>query len=69
MTGAVAERGGRTLRVRARRGVVIATGGFDHDADSRSPGTGTPPAWSPRPAPSTSSPGASACPRMPSRPP
>ncbi|OLT37739.1 3-ketosteroid-delta-1-dehydrogenase [Actinomadura sp. CNU-125] len=35
VTGAVVERDGRPLRVRARRGVVIATGGFDHDAELR----------------------------------
>lgn len=29
--GAVVERDGRTLRVRADRGVVLASGGFDHD--------------------------------------
>jgi 3-oxosteroid 1-dehydrogenase len=31
ITGVRAEREGRELRVRARRGVVIATGGYDHD--------------------------------------
>ncbi|WP_396898122.1 FAD-binding protein [Mycolicibacterium sp.] len=29
--GAVVERDGRPLRIRARRGVVLASGGFDHD--------------------------------------
>lgn len=29
--GAVVERGGRQLRIGARRGVILATGGFDHD--------------------------------------
>ncbi len=29
--GAVVERGGRTERIRARRGVILAAGGFDHD--------------------------------------
>jgi succinate dehydrogenase/fumarate reductase flavoprotein subunit len=29
--GAVVERDGRALRIRARRGVIVATGGFDHD--------------------------------------
>ena len=31
VVGAVVERDGRPLRVRARRGVVLASGGFDHD--------------------------------------
>lgn len=31
VVGAVVEREGRSLRVRARRGVLLATGGFDHD--------------------------------------
>lgn len=31
VTGAVIEKDGRGIRVRARRGVVIASGGFDHD--------------------------------------
>ncbi|BBY31020.1 FAD-binding protein [Mycolicibacterium sediminis] len=31
VVGAVVEREGRTLRIRARRGVIIASGGFDHD--------------------------------------
>jgi 3-oxosteroid 1-dehydrogenase len=31
VTGAVVERGGRTVRIGARRGVVLASGGFDHD--------------------------------------
>ncbi|WP_197380287.1 FAD-binding protein [Mycolicibacterium mengxianglii] len=31
VTGAVIERNGVTQRVRARRGVIIASGGFDHD--------------------------------------
>lgn len=29
--GAVLERGGRTVQVRARNGVILAAGGFDHD--------------------------------------
>ncbi|MDV3127878.1 FAD-binding protein [Mycobacterium sp. 21AC1] len=29
--GAVVERDGRPLRIRARRGVILASGGFDHD--------------------------------------
>lgn len=33
VTGVVAERDGGMLRVRARRGVVLATGGFENDAD------------------------------------
>ncbi|GAB2843771.1 FAD-binding protein [Actinocorallia aurea] len=35
VTGAVVRRAGKDLRVRARRGVVIATGGFDHNAEMR----------------------------------
>ncbi|MFE8013904.1 FAD-binding protein [Streptomyces antibioticus] len=35
VTGAVVERDGRELRVRARRGVLLATGGFDHDTVMR----------------------------------
>ncbi|CAN5586802.1 FAD-binding protein [soil metagenome] len=31
VTGAVIERNGRTQRVGARRGVIVASGGFDHD--------------------------------------
>ena len=31
VTGAVVERDGRALRIRARRGVIVAAGGFDHD--------------------------------------
>lgn len=31
VTGAVVERDGTALRVRARRGVILASGGFDHD--------------------------------------
>lgn len=31
VVGAVVDRGGRTLRIRARRGVIVASGGFDHD--------------------------------------
>lgn len=31
VVGAVVERDGRVLRIRARRGVLLATGGFDHD--------------------------------------
>ena len=31
--GVVAERAGRPLRVRARRGVLLAAGGFDHDPE------------------------------------
>lgn len=31
VVGAVVERDGRVLRIRARRGVLMATGGFDHD--------------------------------------
>lgn len=33
--GAVVEREGKRLRVRARRGVVLATGGFPHNAEMR----------------------------------
>lgn len=33
--GATVRRDGRTLRVRARRGVVLATGGFPHNAEMR----------------------------------
>ncbi|HEU5008086.1 MAG TPA: FAD-binding protein [Jatrophihabitantaceae bacterium] len=36
VTGAVIERDGRTLRVRARHGVLLATGGFDHNVAMRS---------------------------------
>ncbi len=35
VTGAVVEHDGRALRVRARHGVLIATGGFDHDPELR----------------------------------
>ncbi|MDZ4264096.1 MAG: FAD-binding protein [Mycobacterium sp.] len=35
VVGAVVERGGRVVRIRARRGVVIASGGFDHDMQWR----------------------------------
>ncbi len=31
VTGAVVERDGRALRIGARRGVIVASGGFDHD--------------------------------------
>jgi len=31
IVGAVIERDGRTVRIRARGGVIVATGGFDHD--------------------------------------
>lgn len=31
VTGAIVERDGRTVEVRARRGIVLASGGFDHD--------------------------------------
>jgi 3-oxosteroid 1-dehydrogenase len=31
VTGAVVERGGRPQRIRARHGVILAAGGFDHD--------------------------------------
>ncbi|HEX3546458.1 MAG TPA: FAD-binding protein [Mycobacterium sp.] len=31
VTGAVVERGGRSQRIQARRGVILASGGFDHD--------------------------------------
>ena len=31
VTGAVVERDGRQRRIRARRGVILASGGFDHD--------------------------------------
>lgn len=34
--GIVAERGGRTIRIRARRGVLLATGGFEHNTEMRS---------------------------------
>ncbi|BCN54754.1 FAD-binding protein [Prescottella equi] len=33
--GLVAERGGRAVRIRARRGVVLATGGFEFNEDMR----------------------------------
>lgn len=33
--GAVVERDGAAYRIRARRGVIIASGGFDHNADLR----------------------------------
>lgn len=33
--GAVVERGGSTYRIRARRGVIVASGGFDHNDDLR----------------------------------
>jgi 3-oxosteroid 1-dehydrogenase len=33
--GVVAERDGRPLRIGARRGVLLATGGFDHNAEMR----------------------------------
>ena len=35
VVGAVVERDGRRVRIRARRGVLLATGGFDHDAELR----------------------------------
>ena len=35
MTGAVVEHGGREVSITARRGVVLATGGFDHQMDMR----------------------------------
>jgi succinate dehydrogenase/fumarate reductase flavoprotein subunit len=35
VTGAVVERNGRTQRIAARHGVVLAAGGFDHDMDWR----------------------------------
>jgi 3-oxosteroid 1-dehydrogenase len=35
VVGAVVERDGATLRVAARRGVVLASGGFDHDMEWR----------------------------------
>jgi len=35
VTGAVVEHGGREVRITARRGVVLATGGFDHSMDMR----------------------------------
>jgi 3-oxosteroid 1-dehydrogenase len=35
VTGAVVEHGGREVRVTARRGVVLATGGFDHSMEMR----------------------------------
>lgn len=35
VTGAVVERDGKSLRVRARRGVIVAAGGFDHDMEWR----------------------------------
>lgn len=35
VVGAVVERDGKRLRVRARRGVVLATGGFPHNAEMR----------------------------------
>jgi 3-oxosteroid 1-dehydrogenase len=35
VTGATVERDGRTLRLEARSGVVLATGGFDHNAELR----------------------------------
>jgi hypothetical protein len=35
VTGAVIERNGQPLRIQARRGVILATGGFDHDLARR----------------------------------
>ncbi len=35
VVGAVIEKDGRTLRVQARRGVILASGGFDHDMQWR----------------------------------
>lgn len=35
VTGAVVEHGGRKVTITARRGVVLATGGFDHHMDMR----------------------------------
>ncbi|MEC9324569.1 MAG: FAD-dependent oxidoreductase, partial [Actinomycetota bacterium] len=35
VVGAVVEKDGRQIRVRARRGVLLASGGFDHDMDWR----------------------------------
>ena len=36
VTGAVARRGGRLVRIGARRGVLLAAGGFEHNAGMRS---------------------------------
>jgi 3-oxosteroid 1-dehydrogenase len=35
VTGAVVDHGGREVTITARRGVVLATGGFDHSMDMR----------------------------------
>jgi succinate dehydrogenase/fumarate reductase flavoprotein subunit len=35
VTGAVVEQNGRQRRIRARRGVILASGGFDHDMEWR----------------------------------
>jgi len=35
VTGAVVERGGKTLRIQARKGVVLAAGGFERNAQMR----------------------------------
>ncbi|MEN0137170.1 MAG: FAD-binding protein [Rhodococcus sp. (in: high G+C Gram-positive bacteria)] len=35
VVGVLAERDGRTVRIGARRGVLLATGGFDHNQDMR----------------------------------
>ena len=35
VTGAVIERDGRPQRIKARRGVILASGGFDHDMERR----------------------------------
>ncbi|MEV8637499.1 FAD-binding protein [Streptosporangium sp. NPDC051023] len=35
VTGVVVEREGKTLRLRGRRGVLLATGGFDHNPEMR----------------------------------
>ncbi|HEY0595116.1 FAD-binding protein, partial [Sphingopyxis sp.] len=43
VTGAVIERDGKRIEVRARKGVVLASGGFDHDAALRAK-------YSPQPA-------------------
>ena len=57
--GAVVTHGGREVTITARRGVVLATGGFDHSMDMRwkfqSESLGANQVWARRPTPATGS--------------